>query len=58
MNINDFINNWLRPEVKFLIYQYTIYSPIKSELIQRFNDKKDIIRNFSENLRQLIFFKR
>ena len=42
MNINDFINNWLRPEVKFLILQYTLSSPIKSELSKVFNERKDI----------------
>ena len=42
MNINDFINNWLRPEVKFIILQYTLSSPIKSELKKLFNERKDI----------------
>ena len=42
MNINDFINNWLRPEVKFLILQYTLSLPIKSELSKVFNERKDI----------------
>ena len=42
MNINDFINNWLRPEVKFLIFQYTISTPIKSELNKVFNERKNI----------------
>ena len=42
MNINDFINNWLRPEVKFLIFQYTISTPIKSELNKVYNERKKI----------------
>ena len=42
MKINDFINNWIRPEVKFLILQYTLSSPIKSELKKLFNERKDI----------------
>jgi len=42
MNINDFINKWLRPEVKFLILQYTVSSPIKSELKKFLNKRKYI----------------
>tara|TARA_Y100001935_G_scaffold106712_1_gene88550 strand:- start:327 stop:689 length:363 start_codon:yes stop_codon:yes gene_type:complete len=42
MNINDFINNWLRPEVKSLIFQYTVSTPIKSELKKLFNERKYI----------------
>tara|TARA_Y100000741_G_C18223093_1_gene546747 strand:- start:597 stop:908 length:312 start_codon:yes stop_codon:yes gene_type:complete len=42
MKIADFINNWLRPEVKFLIIQYTLYSPIKSELNELFRKRKNI----------------
>lgn len=32
MDIAVFVNNWLRPEVKSLIQQYTLCSPIKKEL--------------------------
>ena len=42
MNVTDFINNWLRPEVKFLIFQYTISCPIKSELEKVFLKRKTI----------------
>lgn len=42
MNINDFINNWLRPEVKSLIFQYAISTPIKYELNKVYNERKNI----------------
>jgi|TARA_B110000444_G_C18643829_1_gene502751 hypothetical protein len=42
MKISDFINNWLRPEVKFLIFQYTISTHIKSELNKVCNERKKI----------------
>ena len=32
MDISDFINNWVRPEVKGLIQQYTLCCPFKADI--------------------------
>tara|TARA_B110000483_G_scaffold239744_1_gene318879 strand:+ start:2275 stop:2655 length:381 start_codon:yes stop_codon:yes gene_type:complete len=40
MNIHDFINKWIRPEVKYNIFKYAACVPFKDELIDFFKYKK------------------
>lgn len=40
MNIHDFINKWIRPEVKYNIFKYVVCVPFKDELIDYFKSKK------------------
>ena len=42
MDICDFINNWVRPEVKALIQQYTLCCPFKEEIKNRMKRHKRI----------------
>lgn len=42
MNIKYFINNCICPELKSLILQYTLSTPIKEELLEMFEKRKHI----------------
>ncbi len=42
MDITEFVNNWIRPEVKALIQQYALSSPIDRELAKFMETRKHL----------------